>query len=421
MKLVSKFAVWYLTITTFVLLLGGIFVFRSVQQENDEEEVRRVRGLIEDAVASLEKGAQPDSLRSDKVDVRLLPMDKDVVAFQTIDTMAWHSHFQGTERQIKGTESFKIHGKHYLISARSFAPEPEETITGVIRSLSWIFLALLVIVGATSVLVSRRILFPFNASLRAIQTFNLKQKKPIDLPATRTEEFASLNAFLEKMTNKALQDYRALKEFTENASHELQTPLAIIRGKLELMLESDINDEQARLIMSAHEAVERLSRTNHALTLLTKLENEEYHSVEPLNLSDKLHKTIFALTELMEMKSLNLKTNVQENVYVNLHPALADILLLNLLSNAIRHNIENGSIEISLATDSLQILNTGPKPEVPTEQLFERFKKSNQSSDSIGLGLSIVKRICEASRFEISYRYEDSRHSVNIRFMSPAV
>ena len=416
MKLVSKFAIWYLTITTFVLLVGGIFVFRSVQKENDEEEVRRITGLIEDVVRGLENNDTTLAIQSGQISVRELGPNAQQVPFHIRDTMSWHSQFQGTERQIAGSASYRINGKHYLITARTFAPEPEETVTGVIRSLSWIFLTLLLIVVATSILVSRKILFPFNASLRAIQAFNLKQKKPIALPQTRTVEFAALNEFLERMTNKALHDYRALKEFTENASHELQTPLAIIRGKLELLLESKISEEQARLIMSAHEAVEKLSKTNQALTLLTKLENEEYRSLEPLDISTKIHKMIFSLAELMEMKFIELKTSIEENVKINLHPVLADILLMNLLSNAIRHNLPHGRISLQLTDKFLIVENTGLKPEVPTEELFERFKKSNQSSDSIGLGLSIVKRICEAGRLSIRYRYNNNLHSVQIDF-----
>src|SRR6202000_3201098 len=91
--------------------------------------------------------------------------------------------------------------------------------------------------------------------------------------------------FLKKMTEKAQEDYQSLKEFTENASHELQTPTAIIRGKLDLLMESDIRDEQAVLIAEMQNALERLSRIHSSLTLLTKLENKEYEAKEAGKLS----------------------------------------------------------------------------------------------------------------------------------------
>lgn len=416
MKLVNKFAIWYLTITSLVLLLGGVIVFRIVLHENDQEEVRRLRGLMRDVADRLSNAMPLDTLLSDQVSVKQISSGSPTVQFHVRDTMGYHSEFQGTERQIKATASYKINGKHYLISVRSFAPEPEETIAGVIQSLSWIFLLLLILVGLTSVLISKKILSPFNRSLKAMQDFHINQKEQIALPQTKTKEFSELNTFLAKMTSKAMDDYRALKEFTENASHELQTPLAIIRGKLELLLESGISDEQAKLIMSAHEAVEKLSRTNQSLTLLTKLENHEYEPLKTINLSSQLQGIIFSLAELMEMKAIILETDIEENVTVNLHPSLADILLMNLFSNAIRHNYEKGAIKVKLNSELLMIRNTGIRPEIPTDQLFQRFKKSNQSDDSIGLGLSIVKRISEVSRFRIQYTYKEPWHTVEIRF-----
>lgn len=418
MKLVNKFALWYLAMTSLVLLAGGVIVFRSVQHENDEEEVRRLRGRIEDTRRMLKSGTPVDSLQSSNIEIQELDLAEAHIRFHVRDTMGWHSKFQGTERQIKATASYIINGRHYLISAVDFAPEPEETLRGVVLSLSWIFFLLLVVVGLTSILISKKILSPFNQSLRVMQAFNLKQNEPIRLPETRTDEFRTLNTLLDKMTAKALHDYRALKEFTENASHELQTPLAIIRGKLELLLESGISDEQARLIMSAHEAIERLSRINQSLTLLTKLENQEYEPHEPVNLSTAVHKTIFSLTELMEMKSITLETDIEENVFVRLHPALTDILLTNLFSNAIRHNHEQGTIKVKLNAGGLLIQNTGLRPGMPTEQLFQRFRKNNQSSDSIGLGLSIVKRISEVSRFSVSYQYQEPWHLLKVDFAS---
>lgn len=416
MKLVNKFAIWYLALTSVVLIAGSVLVFRSVIKENDEEEIRRLTGWIEDAVRKLEENVPVDSIQSDRVIIRSLPADRPRILFSTKDTIGYHSAFQGTERQIQASASFIIDGQHYLVITRSFAPEPEETITGVVRSLSWIFLILLFLVAVTSLLVSRKILYPFNVSLRAIQNFNLKQQQSIRLPKTRTSEFVELNTFLDKMTSKALYDYKALKEFTENASHELQTPLAIIRGKLELLLESKISDEQAKLILGAHEAVERLSKTNQALTLLTKLENQEYQATTHFALSNRIHQIIESLSELLEMKSLELTMDIEQNVKLNLHPALADILVTNLLSNAIRHNIPAGKIVVTLRKAFFEVRNTGPEPEVPTETLFERFRKSNQSGDSIGLGLSIVKRICEVSRFLITYTFANGWHSLKVTF-----
>jgi signal transduction histidine kinase len=97
-----------------------------------------------------------------------------------------------------------------------------------------------------------------------------------------------------------------------------------------------------------------------------------------------------------------------------MHPVLADILWTNLFQNAIRHNIENGKIRIELTNKKLVIANTGEDPEVDTDQLFERFRKAEQSSESIGLGLSIIKRIVDQSHLTIMYTYADNWHRIVI-------
>jgi signal transduction histidine kinase len=129
------------------------------------------------------------------------------------------------------------------------------------------------------------------------------------------------------------------------------------------------------------------------LILLTKLENQEYESIEEINFSQLVNETLEGFEELLEMKSITLQKQIEPHISLRLHPVLASILLNNLFSNAIRHNICNGTISVTLTPKKLYIENTGKAPSMPTEELFRRFKKENP--DSIGLGLSIVKQICE--------------------------
>ncbi|WP_431215267.1 sensor histidine kinase [Puia sp. P3] len=200
------------------------------------------------------------------------------------------------------------------------------------------------------------------------------------LPGTSTSEFRELNGFLLKMTDKVREDYQSLKEFTENASHELQTPTAIIRGKLDLLMESDIHDEQAVLIAEMQNALERLSRIHSSLTLLTKLENQEYEAKEPVNFSRLLREGLASFQELMQMKALRLVAEIEDKIYIPLHASLADLLLTNLISNAIRHNEGTGNIFVRLRREGLVIANSGREPLVPTEELFERFKKGTPAA-----------------------------------------
>jgi len=419
MKLLDIFSIWFVVITSLVLLAGGVIVFTRVQHEVDREAIRRIKSHIDNIAQQLEQGKTPGELKSEYVEITEIDPAAPVVDLIVYDTMAvYRPRMVALDRKLTVESSYRIGEKHYRVSMYDFVAEPDEIADGVKESLALIFVILLVIVGVTNLLISRRILSPFHKTLKAIEHFSLKADRAINLPATRTKEFEQLNYFLAKMTGKAQADYRALKEFTENASHELQTPLAVIRGKLELLLESPLNEEQGNQILAALDSIERLSKINHSLTLLNKLENQEFSAPEPINISNHIDHSLNDLTELIEMKSITLKKEVQEAVKVLIHPSLADILIMNLFSNAIRHNVQNGTIHVTLTPRTLVIENTGPPPEIPPEQVFERFKRTSQNHDSIGLGLAIVKQICEVSGFSISYAYRGQRHIVTVTFSS---
>ena len=417
MRLIDKFTIWFIVITSVVLLAGGLIVFTRVQHEVDQEAIRRIKSHIDNIAQQLDQGMTPAALKSDQVEIREIAADAPDIRLNVYDTMAvYRPRMVALDRKLTVEASYRVGDKHYRIAMYDFVAEPDEIADGVKESLGWIFLILLVIVGVTNLMISRRILSPFHKTLKAIEHFSLKKDKEIKLPTTRTKEFQQLNYFLKKMTGKAQADYRALKEFTENASHELQTPLAIIRGKLELLLESPINDEQGNQILSALNSIEKLSKINHSLTLLNKLENQEFSTVEPLNISRHVHAILEDLSELIEMKSITLTKEISERVPVMIHPSLADILLMNLLSNSIRHNFHNGEIHIRLTPERLVVENTGPPPEIPLGQAFDRFQRTSQNNDSVGLGLAIAKQICEVSGLAIKYTFEANRHILTLTF-----
>lgn len=417
MRLLDKFTIWFMVITSLVLVAGGLIVFTRVQYEVDQEAIRRIKSNIDNIASQLEQGKSVAEVKSEYVEITEIDPREPEIDINVYDTMAvYRPRMQALDRKLTVESSYHIGGKHYKVSMYDFVAEPDEIADGVVESLAWIFLILLVIVGLTNLMISRRILSPFHQTLKAIQRFSLKAGSDINFPSTRTREFQQLNYFLMKMTGKARADYRALKEFTENASHELQTPLAVIRGKLELLLESPLTEEQGNQILSALGSIERLSKINHSLALLNKLENQEFTAVNPINFSAHVRSILNDLSELMVMKSIAVKENIAENVHVVIHPSLADIMITNLLSNAIRHNVEGGNVDIDLTSERLLIANTGLPPQMPLEETFHRFKRASHDSDSVGLGLAIVKQICDVTGLSIDYVYENKRHRVTVTF-----
>ncbi|WP_460503453.1 sensor histidine kinase, partial [Hymenobacter agri] len=308
-------------------------------------------------------------------------------------------------------------GRTYRVTSRATVVKPDDVyFVGLMLVFAWTFVFLLALVVILSEVISWYILKPFNQTLRGIQQFELSQNAGLHLPPSHTAEFNALNDFVTTMTARAQRDYQALKEFSENASHELQTPIASMKAKIELLLNTDLAERQLLMLTAMHDELERLAKINQSLTLLAKLEHYESAPGTRADFSQLLPATEAAFADLAEMKGLTTTLQIAPAVRVPMDAALAQLLLNNLLSNAIRHNRPAGEIRVTLSAQELLIQNTGLAPTAPVSELFGRFKKGNAAVDSIGIGLAIVKRISELYGHRIGYEYAEGWHSVRLVF-----
>lgn len=231
------------------------------------------------------------------------------------------------------------------------------------------------------------------------------------------DEFEDLNNSLTELTNRIRNDYRQLKEFSENASHELQTPLSIIRIKIESMLQNEkLDSEYLDKLQSVYKMINRLTRLNRSLTLLSKLGSVEYEKKEEICLSEFILKKLNEFSEIAEAKQVEIKTNLASDKKISINADLLEILFSNLISNSVKYNIEGGRIEVKLSENKLVIKNTGIPPSKAPQKMFDRFEKGDQSDGSSGLGLTIVKQICTMNQFDIQYTFENSFHIIQITF-----
>lgn len=414
MKLINQFTIWYLGISALVLLLGGILIFKKLENEIDFEQGKELERQLDHYAERLEKGKDPAQLQRGRVEILELPSETDLRPFSVRDTMAWHDQLEQMERQLKASRSYLINGKHFYLSTYNIVIETNDITETVVQTMVAIFVLLLIFIAITGRMVSQKLLSPFHESLEKIKAFTFKENVPLEFEPTKTEEFLKLNDFLHMMSIQLLKDYRVMKEFSENLSHEIQTPVAVVRGKLELLMDTPISDKQASLIESAYQANEKITRIVGSLAILARLENQEFAFSEEIDFSSKVSQSIQDFEELVAIKEISIESDVQPDIYVNIHPNMAEILLQNLLTNAIKHNEKEGSINIRLFSKRLEVINTGPKPEQEVEVFFQRFKKGNINTDSIGLGLSIIKQICLVNGFEINYSYQQPYHRVEI-------
>ena len=419
MKLQKKISLYFLGFSLLIFLLSILVTFlvirNLVQEEVNETLEAEKNNLIVEFGRLSDKGAQ---LETHSYRLEIYPIPNDIQYKESLkDTLI----FVGEEgegvpfRQIKSSQI--INGKNYLIILRRSLIEREDLITGITILLGTVFFLVFLALNIINYFGEKKWWKPFYETLEKLTNFNLTQKEKIKFNHSGIDEFNKLNKSLEELTEKMRSDFNNLKEFSENASHEMQTPLAIIRSKLDVMIQdSSLNENQFNIIRSLYDAVNRLSKLNQSLNFLTKLENQEFAQKEDVDFSQLIIRQLDNLNELIESKSLQIRSHIEKDILIQINPLIAENLISNLLINAIKHNLENGEIFIELSHEKLSIRNTGKPPTVSTEKLFERFKKDDQTSDSPGLGLSIVKKICELNNLNLKYEFKQNFHIITIGF-----
>jgi len=422
-KLNYRYTLAYAVLTFFVLSIGFAIVYAALSRSVTRATIGKLEHLNE-VVASQLRSGRDYAGDSSRTNVLVVPLAAPDTARRTRTVRVrdeWDAALQARVAMVRLTTYPVAGGRAYRVTSRAAVVEPSDVyLTGLVLVFAWTFVFLLALVVILSELISWRILRPFNATLRGIQQFEPSQPSAISLAPSHTAEFNELNEFLVKMTARAQSDYRGLKEFSENASHELQTPIASIKAKLELLIDSDLTEAQLRTLTTMHDELERLAKINQALTLLAKLEHFEPGPNALADLSQLVPATEATFADLAEMKDLTTTLAIAPGVRVPLDASLAQLLLNNLFSNAIRHNLPGGQLRVQLSATELLLENTGHAPSAPVGELFGRFKKGNAQLDSIGIGLAIVKRISELYGHRISYDYADGWHRLRVAF-APAI
>ncbi|WP_291913863.1 HAMP domain-containing sensor histidine kinase [Chitinophaga sp. CB10] len=421
MKLLNKITIWFIGVIFLVTPITMVISRTNIKKHLDKAEIARMRAVNDHVYQQLLTGVQLDHYTHGRpIEVSLYQGPMPAERVQTLKEVAPNEDHTKNECRITVTSFYQVGKQIYKVSSYNYVLNSEEIFAGMLSTVVWKMLLIILCVGLTARLLSRIILEPFYRGLKIIKHFDVKKSdQKLQLAHTTTTEFKELNAFIESMARKARADYAAIKEFSENASHELQTPLAVVRSKLDLLSQTAIDDNQARLIGDMQSAIERLSHINRSLVLLTKLENHEYATSENIKFCAITKRVMATYEDWVKMKDITISSQLDKNIVLNIHPALAEILLNNLFSNAIRYNVEGGKIRVELSKYNFTISNTGNPPELPTAELFRRFKKGNQSGESTGLGLAIVKQICTVNDFSVTYNYMNGWHQVSVLFAQP--
>jgi len=416
MKLASTYQRFYFALLCLLLVVACVAYYLSiryvlVRQVDNDLKIEQQELL--DFVQLHDSLPAPSHYRDQQLSWR--PASELVEQRRFENTHGWHSHerHRGPERAL--LFSIRVRGKDYLITISKSLEETDDLLWLILWVTAGSFAILLAGLYIGNRFILHRIWQPFYQTLDYLGKFSLSNPDRERPGVSSIDEFALLSRSVEDMTAKMQRDYLALQQFTDHAAHEMQTPLAVIKTKLDLMMQHPgIDKHQLEQIQQLHQSVNRLNRLNQSLLLLARIENRQYLEKEPVALRGLIEEKLDLWQEWIREHHLTLNLQL-EDITVPLHPFLAESLVNNLLSNAVRHNVPGGEIHIALSSGTLKVRNTGHVGSLDSERLFLRFQKQSPS-EGVGLGLAIVKEIAELSGMDIRYEYSPPMHIFTVLF-----
>lgn len=418
MRLLTKITLNFLAISIFVFLFGMVvfyYVLRQQVDQNINHELEKRKMSISKELDSAHSSMKSPINLNEKV--LITPLNKPVPQVSLNDTILFdqEQNKYSLYRQLSFVKV--VNNQPYFIQIFKSLEETDRLIVRIVLTINLLFFLIIIALLIVNRYSSRRGWKVFYDTIEKINKYDVDSHEYFALNKSDIKEFDDLNRVLLAMTERIKNDYLNLKEYIENASHEIQTPLAIISSKMELLLQSDdMSEKQYKTVVDAYDASNRLSRLNKTLILMAKIENRQFPESKEVFPSKIIDAQLESLEDLILSKRITVRKETDEQITLRMNPFLAEIMLVNLIKNAVRHNIEGGSLVIELDKEKLVISNSGAPLKTDPELLFKRFYKSSSSPESIGLGLAIVQKICIMYGFRIAYSYTDEMHVMSLRF-----
>ena len=417
MKLLKKYRFYTYTSLVFVVMIGftiNYYLFRFSIHRTTDDVLNEYRIDIEE-YASMNGSLSGFNSMNNKLCRISENLNKDADIDEGIVDTLVYSHYE-KEMVVYRKLNFQLNtnGRNYTVMLMLPTLEEDDLIETVIISLMLFVLLFSLFTTLIDRFFTFKIQRPFTRILEVMRTYNIEAQTDIQLRDGDIDEFRDLNLILTGMMTKINHGYDEMKEFLEHTSHEMKTPLAIIQLKLESLNQKNFKDEEILQSISIIQTeLRRIILFNRSLLFITKIKNNQFHELQKMNLNTQITKFLNLYNELLSERKIDVNFN-EEGVFItNMHPILAEQLIQNILSNALRYNYNHGYIKIDTSESYICVKNSFDS-EPPKGDLFEKYKRSTKNLDSSGLGLAIVKNICEKNNLKVTYEIKEKNFIISI-------
>ncbi len=414
MRLLSKTVLLILTVSIIIFMIGNIVFFyiskQMISNHVNSELVLQMHSVIKEQKMHPHSICINEQTQIKKIAdaVVLKPQFKDTLIYSTVQRK------YVINRAL--VFSLPLNDGNYKIELHKSLLSSDKLVERITISSILMVIIFVIAIYVLNKFIFEKVWADFFLTLKMVEKYDISKQNKMELNDSEIEEFDTLNKVFQKLINRIETDYINLKELTEDTSHEIQTPLAIIKGKAEMLLQSpNLQEEELEAVSQIINTSERLSKLNKSLLLIAKIENEQFVDAQNIDIKEVLDKYIQNFEMFFEAGEFSVSIDTK-NCLVLINPILLDVLLSNLLKNAVTHNIKGGNISIALNTNVLTVCNSGEPLNIKQEDIFKRFSKGSVKKSSSGLGLEIVKRISNYYSLGLMYDYQNDLHSFSIDF-----
>ncbi|KUG11888.1 hypothetical protein BEI02_09140 [Elizabethkingia sp. HvH-WGS333] len=415
MKLISYISRRYIVYAILILLIAipaFYFSLRYLMLKSLDENINHQKAWIEKQL----KTTIPDNFISFENSIIVRPSNNPKVFDSLYNQPVFIPDDNETVMHRISVSNTIVNGKPYEIRIQKSMIEDEDLLNSILVLQLVLVIVLLAGLIAINFQLSKKLWKPFNDIVHKLSLYRVDSNEDYQFIPTNIEEFKNLGSSIKDLIKRNQKLYRTQKEFTENASHELQTPIAVMQSNLELLMQtSPISQEQADLIEEISVAGNKMQRLNRTLLLLTKIENNQFPDTEKLKINTSIQKLLSQYEEPAAQKDIQWEIHIENEIEITANPILIDILIGNILSNAIRHSENGEKVLVRTSHQELVIGNYGNN-ELNKKDLFQRFKKQSENTNSIGLGLEMSKKICDLYHYDIQYQFINDMHLFSINF-----
>lgn len=422
MKLIYRLVIRTLLFLLPIMFLWGILFYKAILNEvldemddnledYSEEIIRRALGG--DELPSISNGSNNQYFLTPITDEEA--MSRPEILYK--DSMLYIIDKNEKEpARILETVFVNDMNQKYLLHVATPSIDRFDLIESIIYWIIFLYALLFITVVLVNMIVFYRSLRPLYVLLKWLDGYEIgKENIPLD-NSTEIIEFKKLNDAVIKNT-RLHESYNDMqKQFIGNASHEMQTPVAICINRVELMMNDENMDEKhIRQLSEIHSSLVHLSKLNKSLLIMSRIDNGQYSDIKTLGLSVYVDKYIENLSEVYSYMKIKVEYKKYCDFIIDMNDTLAEMLVTNLLKNAFVHNFEGGRIKVVVNKDNLVVSNSGESKALDSSIIFSRFYQGNKKEGSTGLGLAIVKQICDVSSLEISYLFVDTMHTFIVK------